>query len=124
MTAGRARSESGTTTTTPQTAGGTTPFTWPGGFGAWGLMWVSYTSGGNIRVRVNGTDYTDESIVSNQGPTWSDAIIYMGTMGGGAFVTTFRLVELMAFPGQARLAQPSPTASRATSRRDTPSLGL
>ena len=83
------------------TAGGTTPFTWPGGFGAWGLMWVSYTSGGNVRIRVNGTDYTDESIVSNQGPTWSDAIIYMGTMGGGAFVTTFRLVELMVFPGQA-----------------------
>lgn len=83
------------------TSGGTSPAVWPGGFGAWGLMWVSYTSGGNIRIRINGTDYIDDPIESNQGPTWSDAITHMGTMGGGASVATFELVELMIFPGQA-----------------------
>lgn len=83
------------------TDGGTTPATWPGGFGAWGLMWVSYTSGGNVRVRVNGTNLTDEAIVTNQGPTGTDQIVYMGTLGGGAYVPEFRMVEMMIWPGQA-----------------------
>lgn len=83
------------------TAGGTTPATWPGGFGAWGLMWVSYTSGGNVRIRINGVDLVNEAIVANQGPAGTDQIIYMGTLGGGAYVPEMRVVEVMIFPGQA-----------------------
>lgn len=83
------------------TAGGTTPFALPGGFGAWLLIWVSYTSGGNVRVRVNGTNHVDESIVPNQGPTGTDAAAYMGSLAGGGAVPEFRLVETMIFPGAA-----------------------
>jgi hypothetical protein len=106
------------------TGGGSSPATWPGGFGAWGLMWVSYTSGGNVRVRINGTNLTDDTIVTNQGPTWSDAITHMGTMGGGAFVATFELVELMIFPGQALSAGQMATREAGYFDPRYPSLGL
>lgn len=106
------------------TDGGTTPATWPGGFGAWGLMWVSYTSGGNVRVRINGTNLTDESIVANQGPTGTDQIIYMGTLGGGGYVPEFRMVEMMIFPGQALTGGDLTTREQGYFKTRYPSLGL
>jgi hypothetical protein len=64
-------------------------------------MWVSYTSGGNVRVRINGTNLTDDTIVTNQGPTGTDAAAWMGSLGGGAAVPELRVVEAMIWPGQA-----------------------
>lgn len=106
------------------TAGGSTPATWPGGFGAWGLMWVSYTSGGNVRVRINGTNLTDETIVTNQGPTGTDAAGWMGSLGGGAAVPEFRLVEMMLFPGQALTGSDLTTREQGYFKTRYPSLGL
>jgi hypothetical protein len=106
------------------TDGGTTPATWPGGFGAWGLMWVSYTSGGNVRIRINGVDLVDEAIVTNQGPTGTDQVVYMGTLGGGGYVAEFRLVELMIFPGQALTGAALTTREAGYFATRYPSLGL
>lgn len=106
------------------TDGGTTPAVWPGGFGAWGLMWVSYTSGGNVRIRVNGTNLVDESIVTHQGPSAGDQIMYMGTLGGGGYVAEFRLVELMIFPGQALVGTDLTTREQGYFKTRYPSLGL
>lgn len=106
------------------TDGGTTPATWPGGFGAWGLMWVSYTSGGNVRIRINGVDLVDETIVTNQGPAVTDQISYMGTLGGGAYVATFELVELMIFPGQALAGAALTLREQGYFKTRYPSLGL
>ena len=105
-------------------AGGSTPATWPGGFGAWGLMWVSYTSGGNVRVRINGTNLTDEAIVTNQGPSGTDAAGWMGSLGGGAAVPEFRLVEMMLFPGQALTGTDLTTREQGYFKTRYPSLGL
>lgn len=106
------------------TAGGTTPATWPGGFGAWGLMWVSYTSGGNVRIRINGVDLVNEAIVTNQGPAWTDQIIYMGTLGGGAYVPEMRVVEVMVFPGQALTGSALTTREQGYFKTRYPALGL
>jgi hypothetical protein len=106
------------------TDGGTTPAVWPGGFGAWGLMWVSYTSGGNVRIRINGVDLVDETIVANQGPAVSDQIVYMGTLGGGAYAGEFRLVEMMVFPGQALTGAALTLREQGYFKTRYPSLGL
>lgn len=106
------------------TGGGTTPATLPGGFGAWNLLWVSYTSGGNVRIRANGSSLVDESIVPNQGPTGTDAIIYMGSLGGGSQVAEFRLVELMVFPGQALSTPDMVTREQGYFKTRYPTLGL
>lgn len=106
------------------TSGGTTPFAWPGNFGAWGLVWVSYTSGGNVRVRVNGTNYVDESIVAFQGPTAGDTAAWMGSQSGGASVPDFRMVEMMIFPGQALTGAALTTREAGYFATRYPSLGL
>lgn len=106
------------------TSGGTTPAVWPGGFGAWGLLWVSYTSGGNVRVRINGTDLTDEAIVTNQGPSGSDLPAVMGSMGGGAAVPEFRCVEVMLWAGQALTGVALTTREQGYFKTRYPSLGL
>lgn len=106
------------------TFGGTTPATWPGGFGAWGLMWVSYTSGGNVRIRINGTDLVDEAIVTNQGPAGTDLGTWMGSLGGGAAVPEFRMVEMMIFPGQALMGASLTTREQGYFKTRYPSLGL
>lgn len=106
------------------TAGGTTPATWPGGFGAWGLMWVSYTSSGNVRIRINGVDLVNEAIVTNQGPAGTDQIIYMGTLGGGAYVPEMRVVEVMIFPGQALTGAQETAREQGYFKTRYPLLGL
>lgn len=106
------------------TAGGTTPATWPGGFGAWGLMWVSYTSGGNVRIRINATNLVDEAIVTNQGSTATDPAAWMGSLAGGAAVPEFRLVEMMLWPGQALSAGQISTREQGYFRTRYPALGL
>lgn len=106
------------------TGGGTTPFAWPGGFGGWGLAWVSYTSGGNVRVRVNGVDMVDESIVPFQGPTGTDYTAYMGSMSGGSAAPEFRMVEAMVFPGQALSTPDMVTREQGYFKTRYPTLGL
>ncbi|MBL0198588.1 MAG: hypothetical protein IPQ09_31090 [Myxococcales bacterium] len=51
------------------TEGGTTPVVWPGGWGAWGLVWMSYTNGGNVRVRINGSNVSDETSAPTKAPS-------------------------------------------------------
>ena len=104
--------------------GGTTPAAWPGGFGAWGLMWVSYTSGGNVRIRVNGTDLVNEAIVMHQGPSAGDQVAVMGTLGFGGYVAEFRLVEMMIFPGQALTGASLTTREQGYFKTRYPALGL
>lgn len=106
------------------TGGGTTPATWPGGFGAWGLVWVSYTSGGNARVRINGVDLVDESIVPFKGPTATDYVAYSGSMSGGSAVPEFRMVEAMIWPGQALTGTDLTTREQGYFKTRYPSLGL
>ena len=106
------------------TSDGTTPVTWPGGFGAWGLLWVSYTSGGNIRIRINGSDLLDAAIATSQGPSAGDYPAYMGSLGGGAYVAEFRLVEVQVFPGQALTGAALTTREAGYFATRYPSLGL
>ena len=80
---------------------GTTPVVWPGGFTAWGLAWVIHTTGGTTKVRIQKADLSTDTIPSPKGPSAGDAIAYMGALGGGAYVPSFRLTELMLWPGQA-----------------------
>lgn len=106
------------------TAGGTTPYAWPGGFGAWGLMVVSYTSGGNVLIRINGSSVVNEAIVANQGPTGTDSVAWSGSTGGGANVPSFRMVEMMLFPGQALSAGQIATREQGYFKTRYPTLGL
>lgn len=103
---------------------GTTPVVWPGGFGTWGLMWVVYTSGGNAKVRVQETDLVDELIPAAKGPAASDYVAYFGTLGGGAYAPSFRLAEMMIYPGQALSGAQMITREQGYFKTRYPSLGL
>jgi hypothetical protein len=106
------------------TGDGTTPVAWPGGFGAWGLLVITYTSGGNVKIRINGVDLVNESVPANKGPSAADAIAYMGTLGGGAYVPSFRLAEVMLFPGQALSGAQVALREQGYFKTRYPSLGL
>ncbi|MBL0197644.1 MAG: hypothetical protein IPQ09_26190 [Myxococcales bacterium] len=103
---------------------GTTPVVWPGGFGAWGLMWVVYTNGGNAKVRVQEADLANELIPAAKGPAAYDYVAYFGTLGGGAYVPSFRLVEMMIYPGQALSGAQMITREQGYFKTRYPSLGL
>ena len=103
---------------------GTTPVIWPGGFTAWGLMWIIYTSGGNAKIRINATDLVDELIPPAQGPSAADAIAYMGTLGGGGYIPSFRLAEMMIFSGQALSGAQIIAREQGYFKARYPSLGL
>ncbi len=106
------------------TGDGTTPVVWPGGFNAWGLWCISYTADGNVKLRINGSNLIDESIPANKGPSASDAISYMGTLGGGAYVPNFLLAELLIYPGQALSDAQMIAREQGYFKTRYPSLGL
>ena len=77
-----------------------------------------------MRIRINGVDLVNEAIVTNQGPAWTDQIIYMGTLGGGAYVPEMRVVEVMVFPGQALTGSALTTREQGYFKTRYPALGL
>lgn len=87
------------------TTEGITPVAWPGGFGAWGLLWIvfDYVSGttGTLSVRINGVDVASETLRVSRGSLGVDTAAAMGATGGGTNVAAFRLAEFMVYPGQA-----------------------
>lgn len=103
---------------------GTTPVVWPGGFGTWRLLVIRYTSGGNVNIRINGSSLVDETVPANKGPSATDAVSYMGSLGSGAYVPSFRLAELMIYPGQALSDEQISARELGYFKARYPSLGL
>ena len=106
---------------------GIPPVAWPGGFGAWGMLWIvfDYVSGttGTLRMRINGTDVATETLRVLRGAVGLDGTTTSGASGGGTYAAAYRLAELLVYPGQAFTG--SQLASKETYFADRyPSLGL
>lgn len=106
---------------------GIPPVAWPGGFGAWGLLWIvfDYVSGttGTLRMRINGSDVATETLRVLRGSTGLDGTTTSGASGGGAHAAAFRLAELLVYPGQAFTGLQLATKETYFAAR-YPSLGL
>lgn len=109
------------------TGDGCTPVTWPGGFGAWGLLWIvfTYVSGttGTLAIRINATDLLSTTVPVLRGTTAADSDTVIGATGGGANAAAFRLAEMMVWPGQA-FNSSQLAAKESYFRARYPSLGI
>lgn len=78
-------------------------FTWPGGFGAWGLLWISYeATTETLIVRVNGTTLYSGTLARTRQASFPGRVI-IGCSDGGTNKAKFRLAECM-FANQSRPA--------------------
>lgn len=106
---------------------GIPPVAWPGGFGAWGLLWITfaYTSGttGTISVRINGVDQLSQSLRVLRGAIGADGTTVSGAGGGGAYDGAYRLAELLVYPGQS-FSSAQLATMESYFRARYPSLGL
>lgn len=106
---------------------GCAPVTWPGGFGAWGLLWVSFAyvsgSSGTVAIRINASDMLSQSIPVMRGTTASDGNTISGATGGGTYAAGFRLAEMAVWPGVA-LSSSQISARESYFRARYPSLGI
>ena len=107
---------------------GTTPQTWPGGFGTWGLLWVRYTVSSTMFLRAKTVGNAAVEATLAIGPTVdtaaSDAVAKMGAYGAGGYPLTMRIVEAMLWPGQALSAGQITTREQGYFKARYPTLGL
>lgn len=106
---------------------GTTPFTWPGGFGKWGLVWFIYTLSGTsmkMRVKTAGAAVSESTQTLNAlkfaAASASVAILNGGTGAG----LTMRIAEVMIWPGQALTGAQITAREQGYFRSRYPTLGL
>lgn len=107
---------------------GTTPQTWPGDFGTWGLLWVVYTVSSTMKLRAktvgNAPVESTHAIVPTVGMAVYDAVAKMGAYGAGGYSLTMRIAEAMLWPGQALSAGQITTREQGYFKTRYPSLGL
>lgn len=105
--------------------GGTTPMTWPGGFGTWGLLWMVYTLSSTLKIRIKTVgNVAAETTHAIPVPLGSAASDIAAEIGEPTLIHGMRMVEMMAFPGQALSAGQISTREQGYFKARYPTLGL
>lgn len=104
----------------------TTPVTWPGGFGTWGLLWFIYTlAGTSMKMRVktvgNAAVESTQTVNAFKLASASASPAMLGGFGGGL---TLRIAEVMIWPAQALSSAQISAREQGYFKTRYPTLGL